>query len=96
MLSTDASIHGAGLGLRRSLLGPLADQPAEQIGFMEVAPENWIGIGGLLGKQFRSFTERYPFVLHGLLNSRNYIPFTLNPQSGNAIRLGQLNKIGAT
>jgi uncharacterized protein (UPF0276 family) len=66
MQSTNASLQGAGLGLRRSLLGPLTDQPAEQIDFLEVAPENWIGIGGCLGRQFRSFTERYPFVLHGL------------------------------
>lgn len=33
---------------------------------MEVAPENWIGVGGRLGKQFRQLTERYPVVLHGL------------------------------
>ena len=33
---------------------------------MEVAPENWIHIGGIAGKKFRWFTERYPFVLHGL------------------------------
>jgi uncharacterized protein (UPF0276 family) len=33
---------------------------------MEVAPENWIGLGGRFGKQFRTFTERYPFTLHGL------------------------------
>lgn len=59
-------VHGAGLGLRRTLLGPLADQPADQVSFMEVAPENWIGVGGQFGKQFRSFTERYPFVTHGL------------------------------
>ncbi|MBI5039810.1 MAG: DUF692 domain-containing protein [Gammaproteobacteria bacterium] len=34
--------------------------------FWEVAPENWIGVGGRFGKQFRSFTERFPFVTHGL------------------------------
>lgn len=33
---------------------------------MEVAPENWIGVGGRLGRQLRYFTERYPFVVHGL------------------------------
>jgi uncharacterized protein (UPF0276 family) len=33
---------------------------------MEVAPENWIGVGGRLGKAFRAFTERFPFVCHGL------------------------------
>jgi uncharacterized protein (UPF0276 family) len=59
-------VHGAGLGLRRTLMGPLADQPPAQVGFYEVAPENWIGVGGRFGKQFRAFTERYPFVTHGL------------------------------
>jgi len=33
---------------------------------MEVAPENWIGIGGKFGKKFREFTERFDFVCHGL------------------------------
>jgi uncharacterized protein (UPF0276 family) len=59
-------LHGAGLGLRRPLLGPLAEHPPAQVDFMEVAPENWMGLGGALGNQFRAFTERYPFVLHGL------------------------------
>ena len=36
------------------------------VSFMEVAPENWINVGGRLGRQFRSFTERFPFVTHGL------------------------------
>lgn len=47
-------------------MGPLQDQPADQLSFMEVAPENWIGVGGRFGKQFRRFTERYPIVTHGL------------------------------
>lgn len=59
-------VHGAGLGLRRSIAGPLQDHPPSEIDFMEVAPENWIGVGGSYGKQFRAFTERYPFMLHGL------------------------------
>lgn len=59
-------VHGAGLGLRRTLMGPLADQPPDQVGFYEIAPENWIGVGGRYGKQFRALTERYPFVSHGL------------------------------
>ncbi len=33
---------------------------------MEVAPENWIHVGGRLGRQFRCYTERFPFVCHGL------------------------------
>lgn len=59
-------VHGAGLGLRRSIMEPLADQPPSQVNFMEVAPENWIGVGGALGKQFSSFAEQYPMALHGL------------------------------
>lgn len=59
-------VHGAGLGLRRTLLGPLADHPDVPVNFYEVAPENWIGVGGRFGKQFRAYTERYPFVTHGL------------------------------
>jgi uncharacterized protein (UPF0276 family) len=38
----------------------------EPVDFMEVAPENWINVGGKLGKAFRHFTNRFPFVLHGL------------------------------
>jgi len=60
------SVHGAGLGFRRSLLGSLEQQLPEQIHFMELAPENWIANGGRLGKKLRYFTERYPFVAHGL------------------------------
>ncbi len=59
-------VHGAGLGLRRCIMDALADQPPSQVDFMEVAPENWIGVGGALGKQFSSFTEKYPVALHGL------------------------------
>lgn len=64
--SKEYPVHGAGLGLRRALLGPLANVSPGQIDFMEVAPENWIGVGGRYGKQFKAFTERYPFVCHGL------------------------------
>ena len=59
-------VSGTGLGLRRTLMGPLRDNPPEPVDFFEVAPENWIGIGGKMGKNFRYFTERYPFVAHGL------------------------------
>lgn len=62
----DAPIHGAGLGLRRAFIGPLAGQPPESVDFYEVAPENWMRIGGQLGKQFRSLTDRFPFICHGL------------------------------
>jgi hypothetical protein len=38
----------------------------EAIDFFEVAPENWIDLGGHHGRRFRAFAERYPFVCHGL------------------------------
>jgi len=47
-------------------MGPLQDNPPDGVDFFEVAPENWIGVGGKFGRQFRHFTERYPFVAHGL------------------------------
>ncbi len=59
-------VNGAGLGLRRALLGPLSSVTTDDIQFMEVAPENWINVGGRYGKAFREYTERFPFVMHGL------------------------------
>ena len=60
-------VNGAGLGLRRGhMLRELLETNPTQVQFMEVAPENWIGIGGRLGKRFREYTERVPFVTHGL------------------------------
>ncbi len=59
-------VAGAGLGLRRPLADKLMRDPPEDVDFMEVAPENWIHVGGRLGKKLRFFTERYPFVIHGL------------------------------
>ncbi len=62
----DRPVQGAGLGLRRNLLDSLADTTIDQVQFMEVAPENWINVGGRFGKKFREYTERFPFVCHGL------------------------------
>jgi uncharacterized protein (UPF0276 family) len=59
-------VQGAGLGLRRPLLDKLMANPPDDVDFMEVAPENWIHVGGKVGKKLRWFTERYPFVIHGL------------------------------
>jgi len=59
-------VRGAGLGLRRALMEPLREQGFGPVEFMEVAPENWIGVGGRLGRSFHDFTRRVPFVCHGL------------------------------
>lgn len=59
-------LHGAGLGFRRESLDELETRVPDVIDFFEVAPENWIDMGGVLGRRFRYFAERYPFVCHGL------------------------------
>ena len=75
-------VSGAGLGLRRGLLAALQDSASgsvdEQVDFLEVAPENWIGVGGRFGRQLRALTERMPFLCHGLsLNLGGFAPLDL-------------------
>lgn len=65
-MSRHYPVTGKGLGLRRSLLRALEPESAGPVDFMEVAPENWIDVGGRYGRRFREFTERMPFVCHGL------------------------------
>ena len=65
-LSNGERVRGAGLGLRRSLLGSVAENPPATVDFYEVAPENWMRVGGRLGKQFRALTEAHDFSAHGL------------------------------
>ncbi len=59
-------IVGAGIGLRRGLFGDLRQADPGAFDFMEVAPENWIGVGGRFKRGFQWFAERYPMVCHGL------------------------------
>lgn len=67
-----------GLGLRRGMIGELIDyleESPQAIDFLEVAPENWINLGGRYAKQLRQLTERYPLTLHGLsLNLGGFAP----------------------
>lgn len=62
----DYPVNGVGLGLRRSMMDELMADPPWDVDFMEVAPENWIGVGGALGRKFCWFTDRFPFTAHGL------------------------------
>jgi uncharacterized protein (UPF0276 family) len=59
-------VAGAGLGFRRALVPELRRSGAAGIDFFELAPENWIHAGGTLARDLRHFTERHPFVAHGL------------------------------
>ncbi|MDI1302006.1 MAG: DUF692 domain-containing protein [bacterium] len=63
----DFAVQGAGLGLRRSFLDELASENLAGFpDFFEVAPENWIGMGGRYARQLRAFTEKHAFTCHGL------------------------------
>ncbi|NRB38463.1 MAG: DUF692 domain-containing protein [Pseudomonadales bacterium] len=70
-----ASVSGVGLGLRRDMLDPSYDLSLAGLDFMEVAPENWIHVGGRFGRQFRQIAEQIPITLHGLsLNIGGFSP----------------------
>jgi uncharacterized protein (UPF0276 family) len=63
-------ISGVGLGLKRELIPQIQtaydSDLISNIDFFEIAPENWIDIGGKAAKQLDWFIERYPIVCHGL------------------------------
>lgn len=63
-------ISGAGLGLKRELIPQIQAEfgraSIANLGFVEIAPENWIGAGGRAEQQLAWFTERFPIVCHGL------------------------------
>ncbi|MFN0314218.1 MAG: DUF692 domain-containing protein, partial [Burkholderiales bacterium] len=61
-----AGVLGAGLGLRRELIPSLKTAVPKSIQFFELAPENWMEMGGTSAKDLRFFSERYPLVCHGL------------------------------
>ncbi len=61
-----SALQGAGLGFRRELIESLKSGVPKEIEFFELAPENWAGMGGKSARDLRYFTERYPFVCHGL------------------------------
>jgi len=62
--------NGVGIGLRRSMVKELQhfDETEKSLAadFLELAPENWMGLGGRLGAQFERFAAHYPLLCHGL------------------------------
>jgi len=63
---TPPRLTGAGLGFRRDLIPALKSGVPEAIDFFELAPENWIDLGGRYARDLREFTERHAFICHGL------------------------------
>ena len=60
------SLQGAGLGLRRSMVDDIFALPEGELDFLEITPENWMGIGGVYGRQLCAVAQRYPLVCHGI------------------------------
>ena len=61
-----STISGAGLGLRRGFIDTLLQAKPSEIDFVEVAPENWIAMGGNFREKFEHVAESYPVSAHGL------------------------------
>ena len=60
-------LQGAGLGYRRDLADDFLNLSSNNaIQFMEVAPENWVKMGGSARYKFDQAAERYPLAVHGL------------------------------
>lgn len=59
-------VTGSGLGLRRVHLDPLLARVPDEIDFFELAPENWIGVGGRSGKALAALAGQRPVICHGL------------------------------
>ena len=60
-------LQGAGLGYRRDLANDFLNLSSNNaIRFMEVAPENWVKMGGAARYKFDQAAEKYPLAVHGL------------------------------
>ncbi|HEC75420.1 MAG TPA: DUF692 domain-containing protein [Methylophaga aminisulfidivorans] len=66
MTQATLPIASAGLGLRREFAEDLLNTKDTGIDFLEVAPENWMSLGGNFRRTFTALTERFPMMCHGL------------------------------
>lgn len=55
-----------GIGYRKEFVDTFEREGLITPKFIEVAPENWIGVGGYFKKKFDKALERYPLYTHGL------------------------------
>lgn len=55
-----------GIGYRKDFADSFLHKSVLRPDFIEVAPENWMGVGGYWKKQFRQALEIYPLFVHGL------------------------------
>ncbi len=55
-----------GIGYRKDFADEFLQSEILKPAFIEVAPENWIDVGGYWKKQFHKVLEKYPLFTHGL------------------------------
>jgi len=55
-----------GLGYRKDFAREFLESEILKPDFIEVAPENWINVGGFWKKEFKRALEKYPLYTHGL------------------------------
>ncbi|QEY26889.1 HvfB family MNIO-type RiPP peptide maturase [Neisseria zalophi] len=62
------TLYGAGLGYKRSMAEDFMARTPETgvIKFIEIAPENWLRMGGAARLKFDAVAERFPIACHGL------------------------------
>ncbi len=60
------TVSGVGLGYRHEFQREFHAQFPSNIDFIEIAPENWIHVGGRRGKMLQAIAEKYPIICHGL------------------------------
>lgn len=60
------TVTGVGLGLKRELLSQLQAGIPDAIQFLEIAPENWMEMGGESAESLAWFSAQRPIVAHGL------------------------------
>ena len=55
-----------GIGFRRDFADELIEGSVIKPDFVELAPENWVGLGGNWKKMLNQVAEKYPIFTHGL------------------------------
>jgi len=59
-------VSGIGIGFRRDLADAILNTKDSGIQFLEIAPENWVDVGGFWGRKLREAAQSFAFNCHGL------------------------------
>jgi uncharacterized protein len=65
-MNLSVHIAGVGLGLRQEFSKELESLEEKPVDFIEIAPENWMKIGGWRHQHLKAIAARYSMIAHGL------------------------------